>query len=94
MAKNFLEKTTDPTSLDSSGPGHIVLDDQMLADLAAFKKNCDVMKLDLASTKNTLNQCVDSGKPSQNWWANPTYVLGGMAVSFSLGALLVFAIKD
>lgn len=61
---------------------------QEISHLAAFKKSCDVCKLDLADTKKAFDKCVDAGAPAKAWWADPKLVVGGFAISLSVGALL------
>jgi hypothetical protein len=53
--------------------------------LAAYKKSCDVCTRDLKDTKGTLGKCIDGGASATRWWADPTFIIGGFAVSLSLG---------
>lgn len=72
--------------------GTMCLDQYEIKDLAAFKKSCDVCRLDLKSTQNTLKKCVDHGAPATAWWADPKIVVGGIAISLGLGAIIGMAI--
>ena len=56
--------------------------------LANYKKGCDVCKLNLKDTKNTLQKCIDHGAPATQWWADPKLVVGGFVISIGVGALI------
>lgn len=62
-------------------------------NLAAYKLNCDTTKLDLLSCRNTLDKCVNAGSPSENWWASPVVVVGGMIAAGILGGFIVAVAK-
>ena len=64
-----------------------------IKSLAAFKKSCDVCRLDLNDTKSTLQKCIDHGAPATAWWADPKIVIGGFAVSIGIGALIGVALS-
>ncbi len=52
-----------------------------IGHLASYKKSCDVCKLDLLDTKETLKKCVDHGAPASSWWSDPKIVISGFVVS-------------
>ena len=66
---------------------------QQVSALAVYKKACDVCKLDLSDTQKALDRCYQNGKPSTDWWAAPTVIVGGMALSVSLGVLIGIAVS-
>jgi hypothetical protein len=66
---------------------------EQIAALAKYKKHCDVVKLNLESTKKTLKKCKDRGAPVKQWWSDPYLVIGGMAVSLSVGVIVGVLIK-
>ena len=61
--------------------------------LANYKKSCDVCKMNLKDTEITLNKCIDAGAPATKWWADPKFVVGGFALSFTVGAILGLVLK-
>jgi len=63
--------------------GATCYDQDEMKDLASFKKSCDVCKLDLKDTTNTLGECVNYN-PSK-WWNDPKLIIGGFVVSLSVG---------
>lgn len=71
----------------------LFLNESDLKDLAAYKKNCDVLNLNLQSTESKLNKCIASGSDSSYFLKQQNLVIGGFVVSFgvglALGALLI-----
>lgn len=80
---------TIPTIEGMANPsGFTCFSQSEIGALANYKKACDVCKLDLKDTKETLQKCVDHGAPASAWWADPKIVIGGFAVSLGVGALI------
>ena len=61
--------------------------------LATYKLDCDVCKKDLVDTKLALEKSMNMPEAEKPFWEKPAFVIGGMAVSFSAGALLMVATK-
>ncbi len=76
-----------PRGYETPG-GSTCFDAGEIKDLANYKKNCDLCKLNLADTQATLDKCVSAGSPAAKWWADPKIVVGGFALSFTLGAVV------
>lgn len=81
-------------SLASKNAEKFFLSDVDVKDLAAFKKDCDATKLDLADCNQALADCVLEGAPPSAWWSNPTVIIGGFAVSAGLGVLVAAALSN
>lgn len=62
--------------------------DEEVHSLAVFKKSCDVVKLNFETCKDSLKECSENGECG-SFWKGPTVIIGGMAVSFMVGALVV-----
>lgn len=88
-----LEPAMLTTGVNQNDPGHLCMDDGELKDLAAFKKSCDVCKLNLKDTQAAYQVCVDQGAPATAWWADPKIVIGGFAITLGLGALIGVALS-
>lgn len=59
-----------------------------MKDLANYKMGCDVCKANLRDTEATLQKCISAGAPATKWWADPKFVVGGFALSFSVGLVV------
>jgi hypothetical protein len=71
----------------------LTLSDEDLRNLRTYKEDCDVQKLNLKTCRENLNECIENhGKPV-SWYQKPIFMIGGFALSFSLGALLVMGLK-
>ena len=68
-------------------------DKEEMSSIANFKKGCDLCQMNLKDTEITLNKCIDAGSPATKWWADPKFVVGGFALSFTLGAIVGLVVK-
>lgn len=85
------ESISGETLIDGVKPqpsGYSCFSPEDIGHLATYKKTCDVCKYDLRATKSTLQNCIDHGAPATKWWADPNIVIGGFAISLSLGVML------
>lgn len=64
-----------------------------MKDLANYKKSCDLVKVNLIDTEKTLSECVNSEPCVGKWWADPQFVVGGFALSFTVGIIAGMLVK-
>jgi hypothetical protein len=62
---------------------------QALHALAQQRKDLDLCQMNLVDTQAAFNKCTQDGVDHIQWFQSPVMIVGGMAVSFSLGAALI-----
>jgi hypothetical protein len=84
-----LAKATNLESVTQSNK--TCLSSEQVKSLAVYKKDCDVVKLNFEDTKVRLKECTEA-TCGNSFWQEPSFIIGGMAVTFAAGLLVGSAI--
>ena len=55
--------------------------------LADYKRNCDVVKLNLKTCMRGLSECSENADTNPEFWQSPEFLIGGGVLVFALGLL-------
>ncbi len=79
-------QSTIPTA--TSKPVTKTLDEVQLKFLANREIQCQKTEASLKFTEDAYKSCLSAPPPKGEWWQDPKVVIGGVTVSFALGAVL------
>lgn len=87
-------QSTIQTPTPGSKPVVKVLDEVQLKFLANREIQCQKTEASLKFTEDAYKSCLAAPPPKGEWWQDPKVVIGGVTVSFALGAVLGYIIVN